>query len=52
MSCVNHKTSFAMEAVAMYFAYVEEKITYFLHYHKIAPPTSKNMYSNVNLQKS
>jgi hypothetical protein len=54
MSCVNHITSFGMEVVAMYFASVEERaiVACFLHCNKIAPPTSRNMYSNVDLQKS
>jgi hypothetical protein len=54
MSCVNHTTSFTMEAAIMYFASIEEKtiVACFSHFHKIAPPTSRNMYSDVNLQKS
>jgi len=43
MSCVNHTTSFAMEIVVMYFAFVEERVIVacFLHCNKIAPPTSE-----------
>ncbi len=51
---VNHMTFFVVKVATMYSACVEERaiVTYFLHCHEIAPPTSKNMYLDVNLLKS
>jgi hypothetical protein len=54
MNYVSHMTSFVVKVVTMYFACVEERaiVAYFLDCHEIAPPTSKNMYLDVNLLKS
>jgi hypothetical protein len=53
MSCVNHTTSFDVEANEMYFTFIEKRATiaYFLHRHEIAPPVNKNMYMDVDLQE-
>jgi hypothetical protein len=54
MSCVNYTTSFAMKITTMYSASIEERVIVvcFLHCHEIAPPISRNMYSDVDLWKS